>query len=60
MANYLEEVKETLRNPDKIIESFNDESKVNYYKYYKNRKQTLKIIVRYLNGEGFVITSYFI
>jgi len=60
MTNYLEEVKETLRNPDRMIESFNDESKVNYYKYYKNKKQNLKVIAKYLNGEGFVITSYFI
>lgn len=60
MTNYLEEIKETLENPDKIIESMNEERKVNYYKYYKNRKQNLKTIVNYLNGKGFVITAYFV
>ena len=59
ISNYLEEIKQTLSNPDKIIESTNHENKVNYYKYYKNRKQYLKVIVKYLNGEGFVITAYF-
>tara|TARA_B100000315_G_scaffold214529_1_gene213162 strand:+ start:1380 stop:1706 length:327 start_codon:yes stop_codon:yes gene_type:complete len=60
MTNYLEEIKQTLIKPDKIIQSINNDSKVNYYKYYKERKQYLKTIVKYLNGNGFVITSYFI
>ena len=37
-----------------------DNSKANYYKYYKNKKQYLKVIVNYLNREGYVITSYFV
>jgi hypothetical protein len=34
-----------------------------YYKYYKNRKSKakyLRVIVKYLNGEGFIITAYFV
>ena len=37
MTNYLEEIKETLINPDKMVNSLSDDQKVNYYKYYKKR-----------------------
>ena len=60
MTNYLSEIEETLTRPDKIINSIYDNAKVNYYKYYKSRKQYLKIIVKYLNGEGFLVTTYYI
>ncbi len=60
MTNFLEEIKQTLNKPDKIINSIYDDSKLNYYKYYKNKRQYLKIIVKYLNGTGFVITTYFV
>ena len=60
ITNYLEEIKQTLINPDKIINSINSDTKVNYYKYYKERRQYLKIVVNYLNGYGFVITAYFV
>ena len=60
MTNYLEEVKETLIKPDKIVRSIYDDYKVNYYRYYKEEKRYLRVIVRYLNEEGFVITAYFV
>jgi hypothetical protein len=60
MTNHFEEVKETLLKPDSIIASINDDKKVNFYKYYKTNKKFLKVIVKYLNGDGFIITSYFI
>jgi len=63
MTNYSEEIKETLMKPDKIVQSTSNENKTNYYKYYKNRKSNskfLKVIVKYLNGVGFVISSYFV
>lgn len=60
MANHLEEVKETLISADKIIKSLYDTRKANYYKYYKINKKFMRVIVRYLNGEGFVVTSYFV
>jgi len=60
MTNYLGEVKQTLINPDKIINSIYDDNKVNYYKYYKDKKRFIKIIVNYLNGDGYVIIAYFI
>ena len=60
MANYIEEIKECLIKPEKIINSIYDDNKVNYYKYYKEKKSYLRVIVKYLNGNGFVITSYFV
>ena len=60
MINYLEEIKLTLIQPDSIIGSHNDESKVNYYKYAKENKEYFRVIVKYLNGNGFVITAYIV
>jgi len=60
MTNYLEEIKQTLINPDKIISSIHDDNRLNYYKYYKNRIKFIRVIVNYLNGEGYVLTAYFV
>ena len=62
MAVYLEEIKETLVKPDTVIDYSLDE-KVRYYyksfKHIKSRNKYLLVIVKYLNGDGFVIKSYF-
>ncbi len=58
MEKYLEEIKETLRNPDKLIH-YSD--KGYYYKSYKHLKKPnyfVLVIVKYLNEGGFIITSY--
>ena len=60
MANFLDEIKQTLINPDKIVSSINNDTKVNYYRHYKKRKKYLRVIVNYLNGEGVIITAYFV
>jgi hypothetical protein len=55
------EIQETLKNPQKIIEE--DNYVIIFYRYYKERKEPekyLKLMVKYLNGEGYVITSYFV
>lgn len=55
-------IKETLKKPDKIHKPY-DGKKHYYYKYYKDRKSYndyLIVIVNYLNGDGFVITSYYV
>ena len=57
MSSYLEEIKETLINPDKM---FRYSNKANYYKFIKIKNSFLKLIVRYLNGNGFIITSYLV
>ncbi len=59
MEKYLEEIKETIKSPDKLIQP--SEDKGYYYKNYKSLKLPNKfilVIVRYLNNHGFVITAY--
>src|SRR3989344_2177457 len=61
IANKLEEIKETITGPLAIRKSSYDEKKRFYYRYYKDRKTAkyLLIIVKYLNGQGFIITSFY-
>src|SRR3989344_2267678 len=61
IANYLDEIKETIENPDAVIES-EEENVYLYYKYYKRLKSPynyILAIVKYLNGEGYVMSAYF-
>ena len=54
---------ETLEKPDKITTSLEDEETKYYYKYYKNISSPYKfmrVIAKYLNGEGFIISSHFV
>lgn len=58
MYGYIEEIKETIMKPDKLIFS---NFKGYYYKGYKNLKSPnrfIVVVVRYLNNHGFVLTSY--
>ena len=62
MSNYLEEIKQSITNPLKITPHKKGELR-NYYLYLKHRKHPekyLKIIVKYLNNHGFIITAHFI
>ena len=56
-----EEIMETLKNPDNII--INGREKVeNFYKFFKYKSQNskfLKVIVKFLNGEGFILSAHF-
>jgi hypothetical protein len=57
----LELIEQTIKNPDKVIPFIYDEKIYYFYKYFKNLKapkQYLLIIIKYLNGEGFIITAY--
>ncbi len=59
VSPYWEELKETLRNPLNIVPYEPDELYY-YYKYFKaNQPPYLLVIVKYLNGRGFIITAYF-
>ena len=60
MTNYLEEIKQTLTQPYKILTSSIEDKKVNHYRYFKEKNIYLKAIVKYLNGKGFVISAHFI
>ena len=56
------EILETIQKPDKIVAD--ERENVNYfYKYFKHKNQKskfLKVIVKYLNGEGFVLSAHFV
>lgn len=58
----LEDVEETVKNPTKITFPKIDESVGFYYKYFKNRPshhKYLLVLVKYLNGDGYVMTAYY-
>ena len=62
MENYIEEIKETLRNPLKIVPHETGDLH-DYYNYYKDRKEKakyLQVVVKYLNNHGFILTAYFV
>jgi hypothetical protein len=57
----IELIEQTIKNPDKIVQYPFDENIYYFYKYFKNMeppKQYLLVIIKYLNGEGFIITAY--
>jgi len=62
MENQIEKIKDTLRNPLKIV-SHEAGELYDYYGYHediKKKAKFLQVVVKYLNGDGFVITSYFV
>ncbi|QQG38430.1 MAG: hypothetical protein HYS32_02370 [Candidatus Woesearchaeota archaeon] len=59
MSNQSERIKETLEEPYKIIKLERDATICFYFRYYKDFKQYLMVMVRYLNGKGFIITSFY-
>jgi len=63
VVNDIENIKEVLINPLVVKESIYDVNVNFYYRYYKEKKlrsKYLMVVVKYLNGEGFVITSYYV
>ncbi len=57
-----EEIYETLKKPDSIILDEREDVE-NFFKFFKHKKQKskfLKVIVKFLNNEGFVITAHFV
>lgn len=59
IANQIEKIKETLQSPEIILKFEHDPKVYFYYRYYKERREYLFISVKYLNGEGFIITSFY-
>lgn len=58
----LEQLEETIKKPDKLTHYSYDETVGFYYKYVKHRKSPnkyLSVLVKYLNGYGYVVTAYF-
>jgi len=57
----LEEIKSAIINPIKIKASkYNPEQVFWYYQFNKIRQKYLMVSVRYLNGDGFIITAYYL
>ena len=56
-----EEIELTLKEPTKITLPKLDEGVGFYYKYFKNKssRNYLLVLVKYLNGDGHVITEYY-
>lgn len=63
MQNKLGLIQETLEIPLKITNCILDEKIKYYYRYYKfidSKAKFIKVIVKYLNGKGFIVTSYLV
>ncbi len=63
IASQKEKIMEALEKPDKITDSPDDKETKYYYKYYKNLPSPYKfmrVITKYLNGNGFIISSHFV
>ena len=62
MTNYLAEVEDTVTNSQNII-AHEYGYLFDYYKYFKHKTDELKflkVVVKYLNGNGFVLSAYFV
>jgi len=60
MHDRTEEIIATLKNPFNISDYSLEEDVKYYYKYIKPDGMYLRVIVKYLNGKGFIITAYLI
>ena len=59
VTSYVEEFTDVLKNPIKITGTEVDEKVKYYYNQFKVHGRYILIIVKYLNGIGFIITAYF-
>lgn len=59
MSGAMERIRETVERPDTVLDSPNDE-KVHYlFRHYKDVKCFLMVAVKYINGDGFIITAFY-
>ena len=59
MSHQLEQISETLIQPDTIKKVEYDKDVRFYYRYFKFMRKYLLVSVKYLNGKGFIITSFY-
>ena len=63
MRNSLSLIHKAIISPQKTTAPLRDQNIRYFYTYHKNHKSSakyLRVIVKYLNGKGFVITAYFV
>jgi len=58
MVSAVEGVRETLEHPDKILKGVVDPQVHYYFRHYKLPGKFLLVAVKYLNGNGFIVTAY--
>ncbi len=59
MIKYEEEIKDTIQNPDKIINKpLNKGYYYKHYKYLRAPNRFILVIVKYKNGEGYIKSAY--
>ena len=54
-----EKIQETIKNPNVVNEKDGLMLFHNYYKHRKDSEKYLRVIIKYLNGDGYVITAYY-
>ncbi len=63
MANYLDKIQETVEKPLKTTPHSAKGDLRFYYTYQKHRnhpEKYLRLIIKYLNGKGFIVTAQFV
>ncbi len=60
LSKDFENLRDTLIGSQIIIKSRYDEKVCFYYSYIKEKNKYLLVAVKYLNGKGFVITSFYV
>ena len=59
LVNWIEEIKETLVHPLFINNDPADDKLKYYHRRYKKIAQYVVVIVKYLNSEGIILTSFY-
>ena len=59
MTGELERIQETLERPEAVLTSPRDPQVHYYFRHYKQKAKYLLIAVKYLNGDGFIITTFY-
>lgn len=59
MIGEMENIKETILHPDTIVISPRDQHIHYHFRHYKEKRKYLLVAVKFLNGDGFIITSFY-
>ena len=57
-----DEITQTLTKPEKTL-FIEGKNKVYFFRYFRHKKlreKYLRVVVKYLNGEGFILTAHFV